>query len=227
MTKMNSIKEKMSSRISDPDVIHRILNGENQFYEILLKRYNQRLYRVIRGYLKDADVEDVMQETYIKAFNNLNQFIGKDAAFSSWLIRIGINEALQYIRKNKKYRLLCIQEDNGIANVLLNLADTHHMNPEKQLINKEGRVFIETAIDQLAEKYRIVYILREIEGMKNSEIATCLNISETNAKVRFHRAKELMKERLLKLSSDFSVLEFGNSRCNRVTNQVMIAITNQ
>ena len=86
---------------------------------------------------------------------------------------------------------------------------------------------MEKAIDQLPEKYRIVYILREVEEMKNPEIAACLKISENNVKVRFHRAKDLLKEKLLRLSSNISVLEFGNSRCDHLMKKVMLRIASQ
>lgn len=211
-------------RITDYEVVERILNGEKELYEILLKRYNQTLYRVVRGYLKDDEAEDVMQETYIKAFRNLHQFNGQNAVFSTWLIRIGINEALQYIRKEKRH-----QGINHIGNYkshdeIINLHTSVKMNPEQQLINNEGRILIEQAIEQLPEKYRIVYILREVEGMKNPEIANCLELTESNVKVRFHRAKEMLKEKLLQLSSDFSVFDFGNDRCDNMVKMVMFHI---
>lgn len=214
-----------SGRITDYDVVERIINGEKELYEILLKRYNQTLYRVVRGYLKDDEAEDVMQEAYIKAFRNLHQFRGQTAAFSTWLIRIGINEALQYLRKKKRHQVVHVFGNNKSPDELISLHTSVKMNPEQQLINNEGRLLIERAIEQLPEKYRIVYILREVEGMKNPEIADCLEISESNVKVRFHRAKELMKEKLLKSSSDISILGFGNRRCDNIVKKVMGQIT--
>ena len=93
--------------------------------------------------------------------------------------------------------------------------------PEKKLINQEGKLLYEKAISQLPEKYRIVYVLREIEGLKNPEIAICLDITESNVKVRLHRAKILIKEVLFKISSNANVFEFGNSRCGRMVERVM------
>lgn len=214
-------------RLTDKDVVERILDGEKELYEILLKRYNQTLYRVIRGYLKDDEADDVMQEAYIKAFRNLHQFRGQTAAFSTWLIRIGVNEALQYLRKKKRHQVVHISGNNKSPDKLINFHTSVKMNPEQQLINNEGRLLIERAIEQLPEKYRVVYILRELEGMKNPEIADCLQISENNVKVRFYRAKELLKEKLLQLSSDISVLDFGNSRCDNLVKRVMFQITNR
>ncbi len=215
-----------TGRITDQEVVERILSSEKELYEILLKRYNQTLYRVVRGYLKDDEAEDVMQETYIKAFRNLKQFKGQTGTFSTWLIRIGINEALQYLRKKKKHQVMQIPGNNKSSNGLMNPYITVNMNPEQQLINNEGRLLLEQAIEQLPEKYRIIYILREVEGMKNPEIADCLKLSESNVKVRFHRAKTLLKEKLLQLSSETSVFEFGNSRCDNMVKKVLFLLFN-
>src|SRR5690606_37096556 len=97
-----ALEKASSARLEDEVVVRRVLSGEKELFEILLRRYNQTLYRVIRGYLRDeSDVEDAMQDTYLKAFDKLEQFQGK-AAFSTWLIRIGINEALLRLRKLKR-----------------------------------------------------------------------------------------------------------------------------
>lgn len=180
----------------------------------------------MRGYLNDDEAEDVMQETYLKAFNNLHQFRGQTAAFSTWLIRIGINEALQYIRKKKRHQVIHIFGNCELSDEIFNLHTPVKMNPEQQLINNEGRLWLEHAIEQLPEKYRIVYILRKVEGMKNPEIADCLELSERNVKVRFHQAKELLKEILLQLSSDISVFDFGDSRCDYMVERVMFLLLN-
>lgn len=201
-----------SSKMTDTVVIRRILGGEKELFEILLRRYNQTLYRAVRGYLRDEDaINDAMQDAYLKAYSKLEQFRG-DAAFSTWLVRIGINEALLRIRQQKKSQEL---------DTIIQLPDTHQMNPEKQTIQLETRQLIEKAIDQLSEKYRVIYILREIEGMSNSAIASCLGLSDSNVKVRLHRAKQLLKEALLKLSADATLFEFGNTRCDRIVDEVM------
>jgi len=211
--------ELQSAQIPDQEVIQRILAGEKELYEILLRRYNQTLYRVIRTYVH-AEVEDVMQEAYIKAYEKLHQFKG-GASFSTWLIRIAINVALQFIRKKKRFHVINLYDDKGSSREIFNIPDANKMNPEKRLINQEGRLLIEKAIDQLPKKYKIVYVMRELEGMKNPEIALCLNISESNVKIRVHRAKHLMKDMLYQYSSDVAVFEFGNSSCDRIVKEVM------
>jgi len=214
------LNETDFDRLPDSAVVGRILSGEKALFELLLRRHNQKLYRVIRTYLRDTqDIEDTMQEAYLKAFNKLHQFRG-DSGFATWLVRIGINEALQRIKKNK---VKSIQEFNADSDTLehLQLPDLRGMNPEKIAIGKEMKSLIESAIDTLPEKYRVIYVLKEVQGMETSELCECLGISENNAKVRIHRAKILMKESLLQLSSDIQIFEFGNAKCDSITNQVM------
>lgn len=210
-----------TSSLSDSLVIQRILSGERELFEILLRRHNQTLFRVIRSYLKDTDdIEDTMQNTYLNAFEKLFQFKDK-AAFSTWLIRIGINEALLRLKKLKKHRVLYENVTDDGAENFIQFPDNSHMNPEKQVINAEVKHLIEQAVDQLPEKYRIVYVLREVEGMENGETAACLGLSESNVKVRLHRAKKILKETLYQLSADAAIFEFGNSKCDRLVDFVM------
>jgi len=205
--------------ISDTEVVTRVLKGEKELFEILMRRHNQTMYRVIRTYVSlDHDVQDIMQDAYIKAYQKLEQFSAK-STFSTWLIRIGINEALQYLRKHK--RMLKNLGTKETMDSVFQLPDTNQMNPEKQAIEHENRILVEKAIDQLPEKYRIIFMLHQVEGLTNSEIASCLEISGSNAKVRLHRAKAQLKEVLYKLSEDTSVFEFGNSKCDRVVEYVM------
>ncbi|HYG19038.1 MAG TPA: RNA polymerase sigma factor [Ohtaekwangia sp.] len=210
-----------SYRMHDSVVVRRVLAGEKELFEILLRRYNQKLYRVIRSYLKDnGDVEDAMQDTYLKAFDKLQQFEG-NAAFSTWLIRIGINEALLRLRRLKKERSLYAVDDTLTEARLIQLPDNKQMNPEKLAIRHETKILIEQAIDQLPEKYRVIYVLKEVEGMDNSQIAELLQLSDANVKVRLHRAKTLLKDVLYKLSADSTIFEFGNQRCDAIVARVM------
>ncbi len=210
-----------SNKLPDNTVIARILSGEKELFEILLRRYNQILYRAVRGYIKKEDeIDDVMQDTYLKAYSKLQQYRGT-AAFSTWLIRIGINEALLHIRNTKKGQLHLMSNHTDHSEKIIQLPATNQMNPEKQAMQKETRQLIEHAIDQLPEKYRVIYLLKEVEGMENSAIGECLGISDSNIKVRLHRAKNLMKNALYQLSSDTAIFEFGNSRCNKLVDYIM------
>ena len=209
-----------SSKIDDAAIVRRIIAGEKELFEIILRRYNQTLYRVIRGYLKDTDeVQDALQNTYLKAYDKLFQFRG-ESAFSTWLIRIGINQALLQLRSTRKEKNLYVTSADSAGENIEQIPDKQ-MNPEMLIINQEGERLVELAIDSLPEKYRVIYILKEVEGLANPEIAECLGISDDNVKVRIHRAHKLLKDGLFQLTSKAKVFEFGNSRCDAIVEFVM------
>lgn len=212
------------TKLPDSKVVQRVLEGEKELFEILLRRYNQRLFRVIRSYIhSEDDARDIMQEAYVKAYLKLQQF-NNQSSFSTWLIRIGINEALQSIRKRKRQ-----MTNYGVTESLENvfhLPDTNLMNPEKQAITAETRVLVEQAVDLLPEKYRVVFVLHQVEGLSNPEIAECLKLTDSNVKVRLHRAKNLLKEELFKATHDTSIFEFGNHKCDLMVEEVMGRIQN-
>ncbi len=204
-----------SKSIPDYVVVEKVLQGETELFEILMRRYNELLFRTIRSYI-DVDVEDTMQDAYIKAYQKLYQF-KNEAKFSTWLVRIGINEALQRKRKSTRYRTLDITQESSI----IQIPDTATMDPENRTIQKESLVYIEKAIDALPSKYKIIYILKEVEGMDISEIAKSLELTKSNVKVRLHRARKMMKEFLLKSTNTQSIFEFGNHKCDRLVDKVM------
>jgi RNA polymerase sigma factor (sigma-70 family) len=212
-----------SSQLDDVDIVRRVIAGEKALFEILLRRHNQTLFRVIRNYLKDQEeVKDAMQNAYLKAYDKLFQFRG-NSSFSTWLIRIGINEALLRLNDMKKSRTAYLNTADIADEMLKQIPDTQ-MNPERAIIRQESRLLFEQAIDHLPEKYRIVYILKEIEGFTNADVSEALDISDSNIKVRLHRAKSLLKESLYTLSVKDEVFEFGNSRCDAVVAFVMTRI---
>jgi RNA polymerase sigma-70 factor (ECF subfamily) len=211
-------------KLSDSDVVNRVISGEKELYEILLRRNNQTLYRVIRSYLKEQeDIEDIMQNTYLKAYEKLYQF-KHNSKFSTWLIRIGINEALARLKTKGKYFTLHNSNDNSINDRILEIPDSSQIDPENKIINQEAKLMLENAIDKLDVKYKNVYILREIEGMSIAEVSDCLKLSNSNVKVRLHRAKAKIKENLYESTSKKELFEFGLSKCDALVEKVMKAI---
>lgn len=219
MDSLNNKARMMVSATIMPDilVIERILQGETELFEILMRRYNELLYRTIRSYLKSyPDIEDTMQDAYVKAFQNLHQF-KNEAMFSTWLIRIGINEVLQRKRKSKKNQTVDITLETGS----LQIADDSFTSPENITIYKESTAFIEKAIDALPENYKIIYMLREVEGMDIAEISKALDLTNSNVKVRLHRARNMMKDYILNATNTHTIFEFGNSKCDHLVENVM------
>ena len=215
-------KMDMSSQGTMPDclVVQKVLDGDTALFEILLRRYNELLFRTIRSYMdRSSDIDDVMQDTYIKAFQKLYQF-KNESMFSTWLIRIGINEALQRKRKSKRYQTVDISNEKGV----IQIADMSIMNPERKTMHSESVQIVEKAIDLLPEKYKIVYMLKEVQNLEISEISDSLGLSNSNVKVRLHRARNMMKDTIMKFSDAKNAFEFGNSKCDRLVDQVMTKI---
>ena len=121
-----------SHEVQDSVVVDKILSGEKELFEILMRRNNQKLYRVIKGYLRDeSEVEDAMQNTYLKAYEKLYQFNQK-ANFSTWLIRIGINEALARVKSKRKNHLMLDIDSPSFHTNIFHLSGPDNLNPEKK-----------------------------------------------------------------------------------------------
>lgn len=220
---MEAIKmhDSNTHTIKESEVIRRILAGEKELYEILVRRNNQKLYRIIRTYLKDeAEIADIMQNSYLKAFTKLYQF-KLASSFSTWLIRIGINEALARLKEKGKLVHLNEQLTNLRPNTILEIPDSKQLNPQEKMIRNEAKQLLENAIDHLDIKYKTVYILKEVEEMSLKEISIALDISIANVKVRLYRAKEMLKEKLYEVTNDKNIFEFGFSKCDRITENVI------
>jgi len=218
------LRKRKEYMLTDSEIVRKILSGEKELYEILLRRNNQTLYRVVRSYLNEQEeIKDIMQNTYLKAFEKLVQF-QHNSKFSTWLIRIGINEALARLKSKGKYLRLYNTENQLTDTKILEFPDANQINPEKKIIRQEAILMLENAIDRLDIKYRNVYILREVEGLSISEISSCLTLTESNVKVRLHRAKSKIKENLYHLSSKNDLYEFGLSQCDQMVDKVMRAI---
>ncbi len=218
--KIVDFKDFRENKLPDEVIIKRVLEGEKELYELLMRRNNQKLYRVVKGYISDSGlIEDVMQNTYLKAYEKLSQF-KFNAQFSTWLIRIGINESLIELKHKGKY-LSFHEENNAPLKKRLKQQESVLLNPEKKMIQQEARIVMEEAISRLKPKYRIVYILKEVEGLSIAEIAACLNISTANVKVRLHRSKKRLRDVMYSMSVSNEIFEFGNYKCDALVEKVM------
>lgn len=206
------------STLTDELIISRILLGKREYYEILVRRYNNLFYKTARGILSDEDdIEDVMQEAYIRGFEKLHQF-RKEARFSTWLARILINCALQHLNKLKRKSYVSIDELESEEMDCLQ-ENTHDENNAE--VGENLKKALELAISQLPSKYRLVFILREMEEISVAETATMLDITEDNVKIRLHRAKNMLKEMLKSEASSLDIFTFHASRCSLLAARVM------
>ena len=214
------INDFNNHKIKDSEVIKRILSGEKELYEILVRRNNQKLYRIVRSYIKeDAEIEDIMQDSYVKAFTKLHQF-KLESTFSTWLIRIGINESLARLKERGKLYFLN-KQSNNLSNTVLEIPDNKQLNQQEKMICNEAKQILESAIDSLDIKYKTVYIMKEVEGMSLKEISVVLDLTIANVKVRLYRSKRMLKEKLYEVVDTKKIFEFGFSRCDRITENVM------
>jgi RNA polymerase sigma-70 factor (ECF subfamily) len=219
MIGMNKEGIPTSEILNDDEIITRILNGEKDLYSVIVRRYNQRLYRIGMSIINDdAEVEDAMQVAYINAYENLGKFAFR-SSFPTWLTRILINECLLRIRKRKKSISM---NDENLENAMRQ--NRVLQTPVTAAVNSELRSILNDAIRRLPEIYRTVFVMREIENMNIAETKECLNISEVNVKVRLNRAKALLRDILSAQYSKDDILQFHLSRCDRMVEKVMTGI---
>jgi RNA polymerase sigma-70 factor (ECF subfamily) len=212
-----------AAELTDGQVVARVLAGDRPLFELLVRRYNQRLFRAARAILRnDADAEDALQEAWVKAFEHLGQFRG-EASFATWVTRITIHAAFAQRRRSSKLVLVSDHEEM--------LEEMPRMQaplptPEDQAANAELRRAIETAVDTLPETLRVAYVVRDVEGLDTRDAAAALGISESALKVRLHRARAALRhvlERRLATASR-QVFPFLGERCDRLTAAVMTRV---
>ena len=213
----------MTSTLSDAQVIERVLAGELPLFEILMRRYNQKLYRVVRAVLKDeSDVEDVMQQAYVNAFMHLHQFEDR-SRFSTWLTRIALNEAFGRRRRMRLVDSIPADEDGGSGTQAI---PSTQPDPERQAYAMELRELLEHAIDALPEGYRLVFMLRVVEGLSTSETGEGLGLGDEAIKTRLHRARVMLRRSVAERLGEAArfAFPFHAPRCDRVVRGVFSRI---
>ena len=173
------------------------LAGKQSAYEALLKRYKNGIYSMIYQMIRNREeTEDLVQETFIKAFNSLEKY-NKNYAFSTWLYRITVNKCMDYLRKRKRKEHYEVELDKEeglkLKGLAMNSADSGYQNTERQ----ELQEIIQKVLNSLPEKYRVILVLREIEELSYQEIARVMKVSVSKVKVLLFRARQKIKEKLL------------------------------
>jgi RNA polymerase sigma-70 factor, ECF subfamily len=218
MTSAEAGTERPDARLlSDEEVVERVRNGEPALFEILMRRYNQRIYRAARAIVRDdAEAEDVMQDAYVRAYASLGQFAGR-ATFATWLTKIAVHEALARVRRRGRFV--------DIEETMPRLVSSAP-NPEQRVSDRELGAALESAVDDLPDAFRAVFMLRDVEGLSTAETAESLGINEDTAKTRLHRARAILRGRLLSRATDLlpGTFSFGQSRCDRVVAAVLARI---
>lgn len=211
--------------LSDADVVERVRAGETGLFEVLMRRYNRRLYRVTWSILLDgAEAEDVVQDAYVRAFQHLDQFAGR-APFATWLTRIAAHEASA--RRRKRRRLVALDGLEGVERerLISREADGAGGPPgaEDRLLARSARELLRRAVARLPPGEREVFVLREVEGLSNRETAVALGLTRTASKVRLFRARRRLRRELARITGGAveHLLPFAGERCRRTVERVL------
>jgi RNA polymerase sigma-70 factor, ECF subfamily len=209
---------------ADTDLVRRAVARDEAAIRAIMQSNNRRLYRLARGILRhDSDAEDVVQDTYARAFTHLESFRG-DSSLSTWLSRIAINEALGRLRRQRPHLDVDEIEPGGLeAQIIQFPLSSAVEDPEKAMAQREIQQVVEHAIDELPEAFRIVFITRVLEGMNVEETADILALKPQTVKTRLHRARTLLRENIESRIGPLvmEAFPFAGKRCERLTEAVL------
>ena len=220
---------KLDQKIADAELAREVAAGNHEAMRLLMRRYNQTLFRTARAILRDdAEAEDAVQEAYISAYRSIGSF-RSEARLSTWLVRITVNEALMRLRKTRRAsNIIPMEADarikHAVEQVEMNASSPDQ--PEAAAMRAQARRLLETKIDSLPDAFRTVFVLRAIEEMSVDEVATALEIPEATVRTRFFRARGLLREALAQ-ETDLAVqnaFSFAGERCDRIIDNVMARI---
>lgn len=201
------------SELTDRDVITRVLDGQTVAFEVLVRRYNQRMYRAARAITQtDVDAEDVLQQAWLRVFNHLGQFRG-DASFATWAVRIAVNEAIALTRKRPM-----------VAEVVDSASEEA---PDAELARAQLGTLLEACLANIPQGNREVMVLRDVLELDTAETAACLGLTEEAVRVRLHRARAAVAAAVTEQLAEHAreIYAFDGERCDRMTAAVMCNVS--
>jgi RNA polymerase sigma-70 factor (ECF subfamily) len=209
----------------DRALASRVAAGDRQAFERLMRRHNRRLYRLARATLRDGtEAEDALQEAYLAAYRSIGSYRG-EAALSTWLSRLVINECLGRLRREKRRdNIVPMRSSDALeAEEFVPMDDAGKHAPDEAVMRTEMRSLIERRLDQLPEEFRVVFVLRSVEELSVEETAQCLGIPEATVRSRHFRARSLLREALAQDIdlAERDVFAFGGAHCDRIVSQVL------
>jgi RNA polymerase sigma-70 factor (ECF subfamily) len=227
---LTRIQQADADALSDEVLVARARERDEAAVRSLTTRYNRRLFRVARSILRDdAEAEDVVQETYVRAFTGLDLFRG-DAAFGTWITRIAMNEALGRLRRRRPtVDWETYGENRSQAQIIDFPVSAASKDPEKTRAQGEIRVVLEKAIDELPDSFRAVFVARIVENMSVEETADLYGLKPETVKTRLHRARALLRDALDKQLGPAltSAFPFGGRLCEAMTEKMVRLICAQ
>jgi RNA polymerase sigma-70 factor, ECF subfamily len=181
----------------ESELVAKARTGDLEAFNALVNRYERKIYRLAKHITQnDEDAEDVLQETFLKAYEHLKDFQGQ-SKFYTWIVRIGVNESLMKLRKRRSDRTVPLDEpvDTGEDTVAREIA-VWDENPEQRYSREELGKILDEAVDTLRPAFRTVFVLRDIEELSTEETAEALKISVPAVKSRLLRARLQLREKL-------------------------------
>jgi RNA polymerase sigma-70 factor, ECF subfamily len=215
-------REQVSPGLSDGEVVRRVVGGEVELFEVLMRRHNQRVYRVARAITgDDARAEDLAQEAWVRVFQNLGRFEER-ALFSTWMTKIVLHEGWARARKAGRFRSIEENGPDGSEDFMSTAPD-----PETRALGGEMRDFLEGAVEALPEPYRVVLVLRDVEDLSTAETAELLRLTESAVKVRLHRARAMVRRNLTARVGPtiHGAFPFLGARCDRMVAAVLTRVS--
>ena len=214
-----TIPGKNVQQYSDTEVIRDILSGNTALFEILIRRYNPFLYKIGRSYgFNHHDTEDLMQETFVNSYVNLEQFAGR-SSFKTWIIKIMLNQCYHRTHKlsyQREQATVLLPDNSSFMS-----STNNHNDNDKSIINRELKNIVETCLQRLPENYRITFTLRELTGLSVAETAEMMHTTTSNVKVRLNRAKAMLRKEIEKAHTPEDIYEFNLIYCDRMVGAVM------
>ncbi len=224
-----TVQRAAGALADERNLVERAESGDQSAFRAIMEQNNQRLYRVARAVMKDdTEAEDVVQETYLRAFFNLSKFRG-ESSLTTWLTRIALNEALG--RKRKQRAMVTLETVETAQQTSAQIIQFPAMNtetdPERSAAQSEIQRLLERAMDALPEPFRVVFVMRDVEEMSIEETAFHLGIRPQTVKTRLHRARRLLRQSLDgELASTLKeMFPFAGVRCARITEAVLSRLT--
>lgn len=212
---------ELITKSDESEIIQKILNGETALFEILIRRYNGVLYKIARSYgFEHEEAKDLLQDTHIAAYQNLKKFESR-SSYKTWIAKIMVNKCLYKLSYgSNKYETSYFIDDENLQPMFSSKKQT----TEKEVLNKELSHILEKSLENIPVHYRMVFILREVEGFSVAETSEMLNLTPVNVKVRLNRAKNLLQKELEKFYSKVQLYDFNLIYCDSVVKNVFEAI---
>ncbi|WP_407160440.1 RNA polymerase sigma factor [Bradyrhizobium sp. STM 3557] len=212
-----------SGSIGDIELVRRALARDETAIRAIITTNNRRLYRLARGILRrDHEAEDVVQETYVRAFTHLADFRG-ESSLSTWLSRIVMNEALGRLRRERPGIELSSLPEGTLEAQVIRFPTASTEDPERSMAQRQIQHVVEAAIDELPEPFRLVFIARMVEGMSVEDTAELLALKAETVKTRLHRARAMLRANVEKKIGPvvMDAFPFAGRRCAGLTHAVM------